>query len=130
MSTAASFTTFSDPEPEAPCIAFGKHRGQPLTGIESSYLEWVKTADRVTPDLLAAIERELASRAPKSPDRWRAPTGTSKDTIEFARLIIEAGHQELVAALTDYHIDAAAELLKFCLADVELHSDPGTLPPF
>lgn len=126
---AASLTSF-DSAPEAPCLTFGKHRGQPLTCIESSYLEWVKTADRVTPDLLAAIERELASRAPKSPDRWRAPTGTSKDTIEFARLIIEAGRQELAAAITDYHIDAAAELLKFCLADVELHSDPGTLPPF
>lgn len=124
MSTA-SFTEFGDAEV---CLTFGKHRGQPLSEIETSYLEWAKNADRMSPDLRAAIERELASRAPKDPDHWRVAKGLNDATLEYARLIIESGRQELEAAMDDYQIAAAAEFLKACLAQAALDADPGTLP--
>ena len=131
MPEIASFTSFADPEPEAPCLTFGKHRGVPLTDIETSYLEWVRTADRITPALLTAINAELATRKPKErvQDRWRVPTGTPADVTDLARLLIEAGVEELRAALgQDYRVDAAAELLKTAVSAIELESDPGTLP--
>lgn len=125
MSTA-SFTDFTEPGLTLP---FGKYRGVPLNEIETSYLEWVKTADRITPELLTAIEAELACRTPKTPDRWRAPQGTSQTTLLYARMIVEAGAAELRAALgMDHQVGAAEELLKFAVAQAELDSDPGTLP--
>ncbi len=126
---AASFTDFAQPTAADICLTFGKHRGVPLSQVESSYLEWVKTADRVTPDLLAAITAELATRKPKAQDKWRAPAGVSETTILMARLIVEAGAVEVGAAVDDaFHLDQARELLKHMLDLTALESDPGTLP--
>lgn len=129
---AASFTAFADPEPEALTLSFGKHRGVPLTQVETSYLEWVRNADRITPALLTAIDAELATRKPKEPilDRWRAVAGTPKDITDMARLLVAAGESELNAALDDHRVTGAAALLKWCIDMIELESDPGTLPPF
>jgi hypothetical protein len=134
MAHAASLTSFADtPEqPDAICLTFGKYRGVPLSEIETGYLEWVQTADRITPELLTAIKAVLAERKPKTTiDRWRPPVGTPTDVSDMARLLIEAGEQELRAALgQDFRVAAAVELLKAALNAIELESDPGTLPPF
>ena len=124
---SASFTAFAT-EPETLTLTFGKHRGLPLSEVETSYLEWVKTADRITPGLLAAITAELATRKPKAQDRWRAPQGVSEQTLLLARMIVEAGAMEIGAALSDYHVQQAAELLKHMIDLTALESDPGTLP--
>lgn len=129
--TAATFTAFADPEPEdALTLSFGKHRGVPLTQVETSYLEWVRTADRITPALLTAIDAELATRKPKAPvlDRWRAITGTPKDITDMARLLVATGEGELSAALDDHRVAGAVALLKWCIDMIELESDTGNLP--
>jgi hypothetical protein len=133
MTVAASFLDFANSAPDTPTLTFGKHRGAPLSEIETNYLEWVKTADRITPDMLAAIECELATRQTKVrvQDRWRVPTGVPKEVTDIARLLVECGTAELRAALgQDFRVDAAAELLKAALGAIELEADPGTLPPF
>jgi hypothetical protein len=126
--TTASLTDFSDPTPDTPCLTFGKHRGEPLTAIDTSYLEWVRTADRITPDLLAAITAELATRQPKVAvqDRWRAPQGVPADVTEMAKLLVAAGAMEL-EGIPDYRVGAATALLEWCISAIELESDPGTL---
>jgi hypothetical protein len=125
---AASLTAFAEPAPGEITLSFGKHRGVPLADIESSYLEWVKTADRATPELTAAIDAVLATRKPKTQDKWRAPQGVPAAVTDMARLLIEAGARELGAALDDWHVGAAEALLKSCVDAIELESDPGTLP--
>lgn len=123
---SASFDSFSDPEPEAVTLTFGKHRGKPLTDIESSYLEWVLTADRITPDLKAAITTALAARAPAIRDRWKAPSPTSQDVVDLAGLIIETGHKELAEAFgLDNDYTQAITLLKTLLYTV--NTDDGDL---
>jgi hypothetical protein len=42
-------------------MPFGKHRGQPLEDISSSYLKWLLTIS-VLPDLQYAVENELRAR--------------------------------------------------------------------
>lgn len=125
---AASFASFDD----SPTLDFGKYRGQPLTEVETSYLEWVKTADRCSPALRTAIDTELATRTPKKPeiqDRHRAPQGVPKDVIDIARMIVTLGMEQVAAALgQDYRVGVAEALLKFSLDMTELESDPGTLP--
>lgn len=135
MATSASLIDFAvtDRQPAEVSLSFGKHRGVPLTQVETSYLEWVKTADRCTPDLLAAIDAELATRKPKAPiqDRWRAPSGAQKDVIDMARLLVMAGELAMTdAGITDQALTGAANLLRTCLDDIERASDPGTLQPF
>jgi hypothetical protein len=126
---AASFTDFAQPAAADTCLTFGKHRGVPLSQVESSYLEWVKTADRITPDLLAAIDAELATRTKKPQDKWRAPAGVSETTLLMARLIVETGAAEVGSAVGDaFHVDQARELLKHMLDLTALESDPGSLP--
>lgn len=124
---SASFTAFTA-DTEQPTLTFGKHRGTPLSEIETSYLEWVKTADRITPELLAAITTELATRKPKAQDRWRAPQGESEHTLLIARLIVEAGAAEIATALGQYEVTQAKELLKHMIDMTALESDPGELP--
>lgn len=109
----ASFTAFSDPEPEGVTLTFGKHKGVPLNRVETSYLEWVKTADRITPDLKAAIDTELRNRAPAAPDRYKCPSPVSENVVSLAELIVEAGRSELEAAFgVDQDFQAAVALLK------------------
>lgn len=118
--TTASLTTFDT----APTLGFGKHRGVPLTEIETSYLEWVRVADRITPDLRTAIDTELATRAPKDKDRWTYTLGTiSEQGHLYARMIIELGAAAVhECAGHDHHIGEAETLLQQFVDNALLHS--------
>lgn len=48
---------------DGPVMAFGKHKGKPLTNIETAYLVWaISTCRNMTPNLRSAIQNELYSR--------------------------------------------------------------------
>lgn len=79
-------------------MPFGKHRGVPLSDIETSYLQWAVTADKMTGELRDAIAAEIAGRktaAPKTPDRPRVPSAISEGVQSLAELIVRAGYASL-----------------------------------
>ena len=67
--------------PIIPRMPWGKHRGQTLDDIESSYLIWcLESAENLRPTLRTAIRAELAERfaappppPPSSSASWRTP---------------------------------------------------------
>lgn len=122
---SASLTDFAD---SGPTLNFGKHRGTPLSEIESSYLEWVKTTDRITPALIAAIDAELATRGPKQQDKHTRTAGDISETGHlYARMIIELGAAAVREACgMDHHIGEAETFLQRQADNALLNT--GSLP--
>jgi hypothetical protein len=76
-------------------MPFGKHVGQKITDVPSSYLGWaLQNCSRLTQSFREAIEAELASRH----DRQTAPPSSSSSSSPALVLepVIKKWHSELV----------------------------------
>lgn len=70
-------------------MPFGKHKGVPLTEIDTTYLEWVASLEDVrTPWLPQAVAEELNNRLKESDD---APTMSQADRLRLVRSILAKG---------------------------------------
>jgi hypothetical protein len=62
-----------------PCLWFGRHRGKPLSEVDTSYLKWALATVKLSSGTRRAVEAELASRGltpPASPPKaWAAWMG-------------------------------------------------------
>jgi hypothetical protein len=116
-------------------FGFGKHKGTPITDVDRGYLEWL--LDK--PDILAksfavgledAINAEIARRGKeilkREVERHTAPSRYDELTMEYARLIVEAGAEQLAEMMSaDLKFTAAYSFLKNQIALEEVND--GTL---
>jgi hypothetical protein len=107
-------------------MPWGKHLGDPISEIESSYLCWViDNADHLAPDLKTAITAELRSRfgsPPPPPPRsavspWRTPcpdpTLASDIVAAGLRTLAKKHHPDTGGDTTTMQrLNAAAEWLR------------------
>lgn len=119
---AASLVDFGPGEPAYGTFifAFGKHKGTPITDVDRGYLEWLLEM----PDILRknigledAILAEFARRNKevlnKPIERHTAPSRYDEMTMELARMIVEAGAEQLKEQLSaDLRFTAAYSFLK------------------
>ena len=94
-------------------MPWGKHRGEDIEEIESSYLVWcVESCESLSNDLYFEIRAELASRfgapreSPPPPPRGR--NGACPDP-EAVQALVKAGLKTLARK---HHPDAGGDLLK------------------
>lgn len=132
---SASLLDFGPGEPPAGTyiISFGKHRGTPINEVERSYLEWMLEQDDMMEKragLQEAILAELARRGKeivkREVERHTPPSRYDELTMEIARMIVEAGAEQLKEQFgQDLAFVAAYTFLKHEIAHQEVAD--GTL---
>jgi hypothetical protein len=101
-------------------MPWGKHRGEPLSEIEASYLLWVlEKADGLTIRLRTAIEHELSRRFPPPATENGQPVLLPAEIHPVAEKLIKAGFRQLAHEAHPDHGGSDAEM-RCVLAAFEL----------